>query len=155
MRRKTTNHKLWPNQSKLYLCTAERYLRWHFRDQLRASFSVFFYRAFLQDGFVSKQAWLQKQACKQAWLQKQDQQLRKLSFCFAFFFFFFFKIYLCMWVHSLSLSSNTAEESIGDSITDGCELPFGCWELNSGPLKEQPVLLTTESSLQPPPLQHF
>jgi hypothetical protein len=25
-------------------------------------------------------------------------------------------------------------------ITDGLELPFGCWELNSGPLEEQPVL---------------
>jgi hypothetical protein len=27
--------------------------------------------------------------------------------------------------------------------------PCGCWELNSGPLEEQPVLLTTEPSLQP------
>jgi hypothetical protein len=29
-----------------------------------------------------------------------------------------------------------------DTITDGCEPPYGCWELNSGPLEEQPVLLT-------------
>jgi hypothetical protein len=36
-----------------------------------------------------------------------------------------------------------------DSITDGCEPPCGCWELNSGPLEEQSVLLTTEPSLQP------
>jgi hypothetical protein len=34
-------------------------------------------------------------------------------------------------------------------ITDGCEPPCGCWELNSGPLEEQSVLLTTEPSLQP------
>ena len=27
--------------------------------------------------------------------------------------------------------------------------PCGCWELNSEPLEEQPVLLTTEPSLQP------
>ena len=33
-------------------------------------------------------------------------------------------------------------------ITDGCELPCGCWELNPGPLEEQPVLLTAELSLQ-------
>ncbi|CAO2602305.1 hypothetical protein LEMLEM_LOCUS11148 [Lemmus lemmus] len=33
---------------------------------------------------------------------------------------------------------------------DGCEPPCGCWELNSGPLEKQPVLLTTESFLQPP-----
>jgi hypothetical protein len=37
-------------------------------------------------------------------------------------------------------------------ITDGCEPPCGCWELNSGPLEEQSVLLTTEPSLQPPSL---
>ena len=35
-----------------------------------------------------------------------------------------------------------------DLITDGCEPLCGCWGLNSGPLKEQPVLLTSESSLQ-------
>jgi hypothetical protein len=32
---------------------------------------------------------------------------------------------------------------------DGCELPCGCWELNSSPLEEPSVLLTTEPSLQP------
>jgi hypothetical protein len=30
----------------------------------------------------------------------------------------------------------------------GYEPPCGCWELNSGPLKEQSMLLTTEPSLQ-------
>jgi hypothetical protein len=38
-----------------------------------------------------------------------------------------------------------------DPIIDGCEPPCGCWELNSGPLEEQPVLLTTQPSLQPLP----
>jgi hypothetical protein len=33
---------------------------------------------------------------------------------------------------------------------DGCEPPCGCWDLNSGPLEEQSVLLTAEPSLQPP-----
>uniref|UniRef100_A0A8I5ZQ82 Uncharacterized protein n=1 Tax=Rattus norvegicus TaxID=10116 RepID=A0A8I5ZQ82_RAT len=37
-----------------------------------------------------------------------------------------------------------------DLIIDGCEPPCGCWELNSGPLEEQTVLLTSEPSLQPP-----
>jgi hypothetical protein len=36
-----------------------------------------------------------------------------------------------------------------DPITDDCEPPCGCWELNSGPLEEQSDLLTTEPSLQP------
>ena len=35
-------------------------------------------------------------------------------------------------------------------VTDSCELPCGYWELNLGPLKEQPVPLTTEPSLQLP-----
>lgn len=38
-----------------------------------------------------------------------------------------------------------------DLITDSCESPCGCWDLNSRPLKEQSVLLTTELSLQPYP----
>jgi hypothetical protein len=36
-----------------------------------------------------------------------------------------------------------------DLITDGCEPPCGCWDLNSGPSEEQSVLLTAESSLRP------
>jgi len=35
-----------------------------------------------------------------------------------------------------------------DPITDGCEPPCGCWDLNSGLLQEQSVLLTAEPSLQ-------
>ena len=34
-----------------------------------------------------------------------------------------------------------------DPFTDGCEPPCGCWELNSGPLEEQSVLLTAEPRL--------
>ena len=33
-------------------------------------------------------------------------------------------------------------------LTGSCELPCGCWESNPGPQEEQPVLLTTELSLQ-------
>ena len=40
--------------------------------------------------------------------------------------------------------------STGTGVTDSCELLCGCWELNPAPLKEQPVLLTAEPSLQPP-----
>ena len=50
-----------------------------------------------------------------------------------------------MYVSTLLLSSDTA-----DPITDGCEPPRGCWELNSGPLEEQLVLLTAEPSIPPP-----
>jgi hypothetical protein len=46
----------------------------------------------------------------------------------------------------------TPEEGIGvhgTTVLDGYEPLYGCLELNSGPLKEQPLLLTTEPSLQP------
>ncbi|XP_040599705.1 F-box/WD repeat-containing protein 4 isoform X6 [Mesocricetus auratus] len=45
--------------------------------------------------------------------------------------------------------TSTHQKRTPDLITDGCEPPYGCWELNSGPLEEQPVLLTSEPSLQP------
>lgn len=37
----------------------------------------------------------------------------------------------------------------GTGVTDGYEPPCGCWELNLGPLEEQPVLVTIELSHQP------
>jgi hypothetical protein len=37
------------------------------------------------------------------------------------------------------------QKKASESITDGCDPPNGCWELNSGPLE---VLLNTETSLQ-------
>jgi hypothetical protein len=41
----------------------------------------------------------------------------------------------------------THQKRVSDLITDGFELPCGCWDLNSGPLEEQSVLLPAESSL--------
>jgi hypothetical protein len=37
------------------------------------------------------------------------------------------------------------QKRASDPISDGCEPPCGCWELNSGPLEEQSVLLSPES----------
>jgi hypothetical protein len=57
-----------------------------------------------------------------------------------------------MYMSTPLLSSDTPGESIIGSyysITDVCQPPCGCLELNSGPLEEQSVLLTTEPSLQP------
>jgi hypothetical protein len=51
-----------------------------------------------------------------------------------------------MWVHGRCLQ--THQKRASDPITDGCEPPCGCWELNSGPLEEQSVLLTAEPSDQ-------
>jgi hypothetical protein len=40
------------------------------------------------------------------------------------------------------------QKRVSDLIMDCCEPPCGCWDLNSGPLEEQSVLLTTKPSLQ-------
>ena len=53
-----------------------------------------------------------------------------------------------MYVSTLLLSSDKQKRE-SDPITDGLEPPCGCWELNSGHLEEQSVLLTAEPSLQP------
>jgi hypothetical protein len=60
------------------------------------------------------------------------------------------KIYLLLYVSNNSCSClQTHQKRTSDLITGGCELPCGCWDLNSGPSEEQLVLLTAEPSYQP------
>lgn len=42
------------------------------------------------------------------------------------------------------------QKRISDHIIDSSEPHRGCWELDTGPLQEQPVLLNSELSLQLP-----
>jgi hypothetical protein len=64
-------------------------------------------------------------------------------------FFFPLKIYLIyVYEYTVVVFRHTRRRHL-DPIIDGCEPPCGCWELNSGPLEEQSVLLTAEPSLQP------
>jgi hypothetical protein len=67
--------------------------------------------------------------------------------------FIFFKNFLFIYIMDMiAVSACTPACQKREGIrphTDGCEPPCGCWELNSGPLVEQPMLLTTEPSLQP------
>jgi hypothetical protein len=51
---------------------------------------------------------------------------------------------------ALSACTSACQKRASDPITDGYESPCGCWELNSGSLEKQLVLLTTDASLQPP-----
>ena len=50
--------------------------------------------------------------------------------------------FTCMYVCGMVLETL-------ELVIDRCELPCGCWEVNPGPLEEQPVFLTTELSFQP------
>jgi hypothetical protein len=52
-------------------------------------------------------------------------------------------------VSTLSLSLQAHQKRASDRITDGCEPPCGCWDLNSGPGEKQSMLLTAEPPLQP------
>ena len=55
---------------------------------------------------------------------------------------------LCVCELFVCLVPVEAIRSLGTGVTDSCEQPCGCWELNLGPLEEQEMLLTTEPSLQ-------
>lgn len=65
-------------------------------------------------------------------------------------FSFFFKIYLFIMYSALLACMTAGQKRAPDLIIDGFEPMCGCWDLNSGPLEGQPVLLTSELSLQPP-----
>jgi hypothetical protein len=58
----------------------------------------------------------------------------------------------CMYMnhtHSWCLWKSEEGSVAYGSVTDDCEPPYRCWELNPGPLQEQQVLLAAEPSLQP------
>jgi hypothetical protein len=68
------------------------------------------------------------------------------------------KRFISVYEQSICMYGCMTEESIcqkraSDLTMDGFKPPGGCWELNSGPLDEQPVLLTAAPPLQPSLLQ--
>jgi hypothetical protein len=75
------------------------------------------------------------------------------TFLFSlFFFYFFFKKFFIYLMYVCSAAFTTAcLKRASVPPRDGCEAPCGCWELNSGPLEEQPVLL----AISPPAREHF
>ena len=65
-----------------------------------------------------------------------------------FLLLLFLKIFLLIfYVYSVLPGCQKREP---DLITYGCEPPCSCWELNSGPLEEQLVLLTSDHLSSPP-----
>ena len=59
---------------------------------------------------------------------------------------FFFSI-LCTLLFCLHVCLCEGVKSSGTGVTDSCELPCRCWELNLDPLEEQLMLLAAEPSL--------
>jgi hypothetical protein len=56
-------------------------------------------------------------------------------------------IYFYVYEYSVAVFRHTRKKAL-DLNPDGCEPPCGFWELHSGPLEEQLVLLASEPSLQ-------
>jgi hypothetical protein len=71
-----------------------------------------------------------------------------LVFCFCFLFSFFLRFIYLLYVYTVAVF-RYSRRGYQIFVTDGCEPPCGYWDLNSGPLEEQSVLLTTEPSHQP------
>ena len=65
---------------------------------------------------------------------------------FIYFIFYrtYFFIVIIITVHCSCL--HTHQKRASDHITDGSEPPYGCWELNSGPLEAQSVLISAPAS---------
>jgi hypothetical protein len=60
----------------------------------------------------------------------------------GFFLIFFFKIYLLLYVKIHCSCLQTLQKRESDLVTDGCEPPCSCWDLNFGPSEEQSGALT-------------
>ena len=84
----------------------------------------------------------------------QPHEPNSLNYSFgSHFFLFCFICFACTYICTICIIYFQRPKR-GHRIpwkwsTGVCKPPRSCWELNPGPLKEQPVLLTTEPSLQP------
>jgi hypothetical protein len=58
--------------------------------------------------------------------------------------YLYVRVYICL----VSRGQKSGVASPNTRATDGYELSCKCWALNPGPLEEQPVLLTIESTPQ-------
>ena len=86
-------------------------------------------------------------------MKKNGAILSRAIFLKMYLFLFYVFEYLasCLSVHHVhAWCLQRSEEGVGSpraSVKKDCGQLCGCWELNSGPLEEHPVLLTTETSL--------
>lgn len=63
-----------------------------------------------------------------------------------------FCMHICLCTTSMPRFSRGSKRGVRPprtGVSDGCELPCGCCELNQDPLEEQSTLLTAELSFQP------
>lgn len=73
------------------------------------------------------------------------------QFLYLLFFFNVTECFTCM--YACARCQWRPQEDVrppGTEVTNACQSPCGCWELNLGPLEEQSGLLTGESYLSGP-----
>ena len=63
------------------------------------------------------------------------------SYVMSIYILKYISIYF-MYTSALSACIPACQKRVSDHFIDSCEPPCGCWELNSGSLEDQPVLLT-------------
>jgi hypothetical protein len=63
----------------------------------------------------------------------------------GFLFPFLKKLFVCLFVYVHCSCLQTYQKRASDTIIDGCEPPFGSWELNAGLLEEQSVFLPLQA----------
>ena len=82
--------------------------------------------------------------------EEEEQMIRTITeFLFLRFIYYYSLVHCsCLQMH---------QKRTSDLIMGSCEPPCGCWDLNSGPLEVQSVLLPTEPFHQPVsgPLNHL
>lgn len=80
-------------------------------------------------------------------------QISEIYFFLIFkelFYVFCLHVYPCTTCVPSACRDQKKELDPRSGVTDGCELWCRCWELNSGHLQEQQVLLSDKLSLQGP-----
>jgi hypothetical protein len=92
-----------------------------------------------------KQKKLRRGGKKMNAFSNNNQVVTGLKHCLGLFIFLMCMSALptCIYVHvhiSCTQGSEEGIRTLGTGVTDGCELPGWCWDLNSGPLQEQEML---------------
>jgi hypothetical protein len=60
----------------------------------------------------------------------------------ATLFFFFKDLFIIIYKYTVAIFLQTHQKRESGLVTDVCEPPCGCWDLNSGPSEEQSGALT-------------
>jgi hypothetical protein len=96
---------------------------------------------------VPGQPGLHRETLSRKTKRKQGKTKQPQIFVYIIYFYFMCFAYLYVCVRVSDLMKLESQIVVGYHVW--------CWELNLGPLEDQPMLLTSESALQPPKMFSF